>query len=189
MRKIAASLLLLTGVLVLAADSKPVPPSIEVMAAYPKISSFAVSPDGVHMAALEARGEERVILVWRTDALSKPPTVIGSQRMKVQRVQFIKNDTLAVTLWQPYDLRFGPTTKTFINKLFFTDLQGKNWREPLEQPVPRSEVQEIEQSISTPSILDTLVNDPRHVQLGTDPGRHLPGRGGHRQSHAHPACG
>jgi dipeptidyl aminopeptidase/acylaminoacyl peptidase len=164
------ALVLLAGVLVLAADSKPVPPTIDAMAAYRKMSSFTVSPDGVHLAALEARGEDRVILVWKTDALSRPPTVIGSSKMKIQAVQFIKNDTLAVSLWQPYDLRFGPTTKTFINKLFFTDLEGKNWREPLEQPVPRSELQEIEQSISTPAILDALPNDPRHVLVVNNTG-------------------
>jgi dipeptidyl aminopeptidase/acylaminoacyl peptidase len=169
-RTAITSVLLLSGVLSLAAGSKPVPPTIEALAAYPKMSSFTVSPDGRHLAALEARGEDRVIVVWQTDALSKAPTVIGSEKMKIQRVQFIKNDTLAVSLWQPYDLRFGPTTKTFINKLFFTDLTGKNWREPLEQPVARSEVQEIEQSISTPAILDTLPNDPRHVLVVNNTG-------------------
>ena len=66
-------------------------------------------------------------------------------------------------MWQPYDLRFDGTTKTFIYKLFFTDLAGKNWREPLPQPVPRSKVQEIEQSLSNPGILDVLQNDPDHV--------------------------
>jgi dipeptidyl aminopeptidase/acylaminoacyl peptidase len=163
MRTTLASVLLLACTLGLAADTKPVAPSVAVLAAFPKMSSFTVSPDGMHIAALEARGEERVILVWKSNALSTPPTVIGSEKMKLQRVQFIKNDTLAVTLWQPYDLRFGATTKTFITKLFFTDLQGKNWREPLQQPVPRSEIQEIEQSLSQPAILDTLTNDPKHV--------------------------
>lgn len=155
---------------VIPAEGKPAVPSIDVLAAYPRMSGFTVSPDGTRMAALEARGENRVILVWKTDELSKPPTVIGSEKMKIQRVQFIKNDTLAVSMWQPYDLRYEGTTKTFINKLFFTDLAGKEWREPLPMPVPRSKEQELEQSISQPVILDLLPNDPRHVLVVNDVG-------------------
>ncbi|MFO1504267.1 MAG: prolyl oligopeptidase family serine peptidase [Steroidobacteraceae bacterium] len=171
MRKfIAVVSLLLAAPPAFVAEGKPVPPSIAVLAAYPKMSGFTVSPDGAHLAAMEARGEDRVILVWKTDALSAPPTVIGSTKMKLQRVEFIKNDTLAVTLWQPYDLRFDNTTKTFISKLYFTDLAGKNWREPLQQPVPRSKVQEIEQSLSSPSVLDDLPNDPANVLVVNNTG-------------------
>jgi acetyl esterase/lipase len=145
------------------AQSRPPVPSIETLAAYPKMSGFSVSPDGRHLAALEGRGEDRVILVWRTDDLAMPPTVVGSKVMKIRGVSFVKNDTLAVALWQPYDLRFDKTTKTFANKLFFTDLQGRQWREPLELPRPRSDTEELEQSISEPTILDELPNDPDHV--------------------------
>jgi dipeptidyl aminopeptidase/acylaminoacyl peptidase len=169
-RTYIAAALLLVASLVHAADGKPVAPSIDVLAAYPKMSGFTLSPDGRHLAALEGRGEDRVILVWKTDALSAPPTVLGSAKMKIQRIEFIKNDTLAVTLWQPYDLRFDNTTKTFISKLFFADLEGKNWREPLQQPVPRSKVQEIEQSISSPAILDALPNDPANVLVVNNTG-------------------
>jgi dipeptidyl aminopeptidase/acylaminoacyl peptidase len=169
-RTLLTAALLLVAPAAHVADGKPVAPSIAVLAAYPKMSGFTVSPDGRHMAAMEARGEDRVILVWKTDALSSPPTVIGSTKMKLQRVAFIKNDTLAVTLWQPYDLRFESTTRTFISKLFFTDLAGKDWREPLQQPVPRSKVQEIEQSISAPAILDNLPNDPANVLVVNNTG-------------------
>src|SRR5512132_3486539 len=115
------------------AYAKPSAPPIEKLAAYPKMSSFTLSPDGKHLAALEGRGEDRVILVWKTDALDKPPTVIGSQRMKVQGVQFIKNDLLAVSMWQPYDLRLDELTKRFISKLFITALEGRKWNEPMPQ--------------------------------------------------------
>jgi dipeptidyl aminopeptidase/acylaminoacyl peptidase len=169
MRTAIASLLLATGV-ALAADTGPVPPSIETLAAFPKMSAFTVSPDGKHLAALEARGEDRVILVWSTDALSQKPTVIGTKNMKFRSVQFIKDDTLAVSLWQPFDLHFDRTTKTFINKFYFTDLEGKDWREPLPQPLARSQTEEIEQSLSDPTILDSLPNDPRHVLVVNDTG-------------------
>lgn len=156
--------------LAIAADTKPAIPSIETLSAYPVMSNFTVSPDGTHVAALEGRGEDRVILVWDTAVLSKPPTVIGSKQMKIRRVQFIKNDTLAVSMWQPFDLHFDKTTKTFAFKLYFTDLEGKNWHEPLPQQAAKSEVEEIEQSLSDPTVLDDLPNDPEHVLIVNDVG-------------------
>ncbi len=82
-----------------AAHAKPAAPSIAQLAAFPRMASFSIAPDGKHLAALEARGEDRVILVWKTDELDKPPTAIGTQRMKITSVQFIKNDMLAVTMY------------------------------------------------------------------------------------------
>lgn len=145
------------------AEVKPAAPSIAQLAAFPKMSGFTVSPDGAHIAALEARGEDRVILVWRSDALTTPPTVIGSQSMKIQAVTFVKDDVLGVSLWQPYDLKFESTTKTFIGKFYLTDLQGKDWRDPLPLPRPRTSIEETEQSLSNPTLLDPLVNDRDHI--------------------------
>ena len=53
--------------------------------------------------------------------------------------------------------------KTFISKLFITDLQGKNWNEPLPLPRAMSRAQELEQSLTNPTVLDTLPNDPDHI--------------------------
>ncbi|MFO1402730.1 MAG: prolyl oligopeptidase family serine peptidase [Steroidobacteraceae bacterium] len=154
-----------------AADTaRPTPPSIETLAAYPAMSSFTVSPDGRHIAALEARGEDRVVLVWDAGLLSIAPTVIGTKQMKFVRVQFIKNDTLAVFVWQPIDLHFDKVTKTFAYKLYLTDLQGRNWREPLPRAAAKSELEETEQALSEPTILDTLPNDPDHVLVVNDIG-------------------
>ncbi len=153
-----------------ATETRPTPPTIEAMAAFPAMWGFSLSPDGHHLAALEGRGEDRTILVWDTDALANKPTVIGSRQMKVLSVAFIKNDVLAVRMWQPFDLHFDKTTKTFVTKLYFTDLAGKDWREPLQQSAARSEVEEIEQAIADPSILDSLPNDPEHVLVVNDIG-------------------
>jgi pimeloyl-ACP methyl ester carboxylesterase len=153
-----------------AAHAKPALPSIEQLAAFPKMSSFTLSPDGKHLAALEARGEDRVILVWKTDAIDKPPTAIGSSRMKMQGVQFIKNGLLAVTMWQPFDLRADTVTKQFLTKLFITDLEGKNWKEPMPQERAMSRAEQLRQSLSNPTVLDTLPNDPDHVLLINDAG-------------------
>jgi pimeloyl-ACP methyl ester carboxylesterase len=164
MRKSAS--LFLTFLLPLAAYSAtPSVPSIEAMAAYPAMASFSISPDGKHLAALEARGEDRVVLVWDATNLAAPPTTIGTQKMKFQQVVFLKNDTLLVLLWQPIDAHTDKTVKTFTSKIFLTDLQGRLWREPLQQGISRSEVDDVERALTAPTVLDPLVNDPTHALL------------------------
>ena len=150
--------------------AKPTVPSLEQLAAFPKMSGFSLSPDGQHLAALEGRGEDRVILVWKTDALNKAPTVIGSSKMKISGVQFIKNDLLAVSMWQPYDARTDKVIKTFINKLFLTDLEGKNWNEPMQQDRAMSYAADRARALSNPTVLDTLPNDPDHILVINDTG-------------------
>ena len=152
----------------------PQRPSIEQLAAFPQYSSFTISPDGAHIAALRADGEERVIAVWKTDALDKPPTMFGSAKMKIAGVSFIKNNRLAVTLWQTYDLRADRLYKTFLNKLMITDLTGSVWNEPLPQPRAESRAAELAQARSNPTVLDQLPNDPHHIlvvnNVGSDAG-------------------
>ena len=145
------------------AAATPQRPSIEQLAAFPEFSGFSLAPDGKHIAALRGKGEERVIAVWKTDALDQAPTLIGSQRMKITGVSFIKDDRLAVTLWQPHDLRLDRLTKTFISKLMITDLEGKNWNEPITQPRATSRQQELEQSLTNSTVLSTLPNEPHHI--------------------------
>jgi dipeptidyl aminopeptidase/acylaminoacyl peptidase len=144
---------------------KPPVPTIEQLAAFPKMSQFEVSPDGKHLIAIEGRGEEQVILVWKTDALSAKPTVIGSTQMKIQSVDFLKNDVLGVSLWQPYDARFDGVTKTFVGKYYFTDLEGKNWREPLPLPRAKTDLDERIQAATSPDLADRLPNDPDNVLI------------------------
>lgn len=151
-----------------ATHAKPTPPTIEQLAAFPRMTSFTVSPDGKHLAALEGRGEERVILVWKTDELSKPPTAIGSSRMKITGVQFIKNDLLAVSMWQPYDARLDVVTKAFTTKLFITDLAGKAWNEAMPQERGMSRIQEKLRALANPAVLDSLPNDPDHILVVSD---------------------
>ncbi len=160
-----AMMLAATALIAAPALAKPSVPTIEQLAAFAKMSQFSVSADGKHLVALEARGEERVILVWDTNALSAKPTVIGSSQMKIASVAFLKNDVLGVTLWQPYDAKFDGITKTFLYKYFITDLQGKSWREPLPLPRPKTEIEERIQAISNPTVLDDLPNDPDHILL------------------------
>jgi dipeptidyl aminopeptidase/acylaminoacyl peptidase len=141
----------------------PARPSIEQLAAFPQYSGFTLSPDGQHIAALRANGEDRVIAVWRTDALDKAPTLIGASRAKIAGVQFIKDDRLAVSLWQPYDLKAVGGDKTFLSKLMITDLEGKDWNEPLPPPRATTREAELLQAITSPTVLDALPNDPHHI--------------------------
>lgn len=157
---IAAAALLASGH---ALADPPSRPSIEQLAAFPQYSSFTLSPDGKHVAALRANGEERVIAVWKTDAMNVAPTLIGAERMKISGVSFVKDDRLAVSLWQPYDLRADRVYKTFLNKLMITDLQGTTWNEPLPQPRATSRAMEVIQSRTSASVLDRLPNDPNHI--------------------------
>jgi dipeptidyl aminopeptidase/acylaminoacyl peptidase len=141
----------------------PQRPTIQQLAAFPEFSGFVLSPDGAHIAALRGRGEQRVIAVWGTDALDKAPTLIGSDQMKISGVSFIKNDKLAVSFWQPYDLRTDRLTKTFISKLMITDLEGKKWNEPLPVPRSSSRDEQLRQARTSPTVLDRLPNDPNHI--------------------------
>src|SRR5690606_5657567 len=84
---------------------------------------------------------------------------------------FIKNDRLAVVLTQPYDLRGGSVVKTFISKLMITDLEGKEWREPLPQPRAATREAELMQALSNPTVLDSLPNDPHHILVVNNTGR------------------
>lgn len=161
-----AALLIAPATSALAAEPGAAPiqvPTIEEMAAFPAYSSFTISPDGKHVAALEARGEDRVIVVWPTEDLKSKPRVLGSKDMKIASVRFIKSDRLAVTLWQPYDMRFDGVTKTFVYKLFITDLDGKKWTEPLQMGRTMSRLEEQVNAISVPEVLDTLPGDPDHI--------------------------
>ena len=141
----------------------PTQPTIEQLAAYPQYSGFTLSPDGTHIAALRGDGEDRVIAVWQTDALDKAPTLIGSAKMKINGVSFIKSDRLAVLLSQPHDLRSDRVTKHFLSKLMITDLQGKEWKEPMPQERANSRSEELMQALSNPTVLDRLPNDPNHI--------------------------
>ena len=142
------------------------PPTIQQMAALPAISNFAVSPDGKHVAALEARGDEQVILVWNMERPDEAPTAIGAANMRIRSVSFVKNNVLGVNLWQLYDSAGGGTTKIFLTKFMLTDLEGKNWRDPMTVMRTRSDGDEEYARLASPQLLDNLPNDPDNILLG-----------------------
>ena len=134
------------------------------------MTGFRLSPDGKHMIAIESQGDVRNVLVWKTDNLSAKPHVIGATSMRITSASFLKNDVLAVTLWQPYDARIeGSLTKTFINKLLITDLAGKEWKEPLESTeIGRTDATRRLSALSVPSVKSRMPRDPDHVIVESD---------------------
>lgn len=145
-------------------------PTEAQLSEYPRMTGFRLSPDGKHMIAVESQSDARNVLVWKTDNLAAKPQVIGATNMRILSASFVKNDVLAVTLWQPYDARIeGTLTKTFINKLLITDLEGKNWKEPLEAAdIARTDASRKLSALSVPSIKSRMLSDPDHVIVESD---------------------
>lgn len=145
-------------------------PTVEQIAQLPRMTGFELSPDGKHLIAVESRGDTRSILVWSTDNLSGKPHVIQSSAMGILSASFLKQDALAVTLWQPYDARLdGTLTKTFIHKLLITDLEGKTWKEPLESAaIAHTDEGKRLMALSRPSVLSRVPSDPDHIVVESD---------------------
>jgi dienelactone hydrolase len=153
------------------ADTLPIQvPTEAQLAEFPRMTGFRLSPDGKHLLAIESKGDTRNILVWKTDNLATKPTVIGSSAMQIQGANFLKNDMLSVTMMQPYDARIEDTlTKTFIYKLMVTDLQGKDWKEPLTSgEIIRDDVARRLATLAQPTIKSRLLSDPDHVIVESD---------------------
>lgn len=145
-------------------------PTVEQLAQHPRMTGFQLSPDGKHLLAIEGREDQRSVLVMKTDDLAARPRVINASKMRILSASFLKNDVLAVTLWQPYDARIGSElTKTFINKLLVTDLDGKDWREPLAPTdIARTDDTRRLAALAVPSVKSRMPSDPDHIVVESD---------------------
>ena len=144
-------------------------PTVAQLAQFPVMTGFQISPDGKHMVAVESAGDKRNILVWKLADLSAKPSVIGSNNMQVRSVSFLKNDMLQVVLMQPYDYRGDKLVKTFIEKLLFTDLEGKKWIEPMAAvEIARTEAAKVQAALANPSVLNRMAGDPDNIVLESD---------------------
>jgi len=144
-------------------------PTITQLAQFPAMSGFQISPDGKHMLAIESSGDTRNIVIWKTADLSAKPTVIGANNMQVRSASFLKNDMLQVTFTQPYDYRGDRLIKTFIEKLLFTDLEGKKWIEPMAAvEIARTESARTQAALANPSVLNRMPADPDNIVLESD---------------------
>ena len=143
----------------------PVPadaPSAKDLTRYALISNVAISRDGKHIAALTSGDGAKInISVWRTDALDKPPTIIGSTSMVFKGVSFVKNDRLRVTAMQPLT---NGSWKGHVQKVYFTDLDGKTWNSPLaDTGAAKTDSEAVERALANPLVVDNLPNDPKNV--------------------------
>ena len=144
-------------------------PTMAQLAQFPAMTGFQISPDGKHMLAIESAGDTRSILVWKLADLSVKPTVIGAKNMQIISASFLKNDMLQVNLRQPYDYRGDEFVKTFISKLLFTDLEGKNWIEPMASvEIARTGNAKVQAALANPSVLSRMAADPDHIVLESD---------------------
>lgn len=121
------------------------------------LRGVTISPDGKHIAgvAAGAAGRPPVIKVWDTSDMSKAPVVIGSARMRFDSVRFIKNDRLMIVASQP--VAVGANSDWFY-KVLFTDLEGKNFIEPLRAAF--SVVQ-----TAQAGFFSRLPSDPDHILM------------------------
>lgn len=151
------------------ADKPVSAPTVETLAQFPGMTGFQISPDGKHMIAVASEGDARSILVWKMADLSAKPTVIGAKNMQIRSASFLKNDMLQVTMFQRYDLRTDQLTKTFITKLLFTDLEGKEWVEPMATAeIARSDEAKLQAALANPTVLNRMMSDPDQIVLESD---------------------
>jgi len=144
-------------------------PTMAQLAQFPAMTGFQISPDGKHMIAIESAGDTRSILVWKLADLSVKPTVISAKNMQINSASFLKNDMLQVGLSQRYDYRGDQMVKTFIGKLLFTDLEGKNWVEPMASvEIARTADAKVQASLANPAVLSRMPADPDQIVLVSD---------------------
>ncbi|MFN3856498.1 MAG: alpha/beta hydrolase family protein [Caulobacter sp.] len=99
------------------------PPPAEAFGREPNITSVSLSPDGKHLAAVVSPdGKTRVIAIWKTDAMDKPPSTLGcGERQDCWSVSFVKNDRIYFTVRQTV---ISGEYKGHLFRSFFSDLSG-----------------------------------------------------------------
>jgi dipeptidyl aminopeptidase/acylaminoacyl peptidase len=138
-------------------------PSAWELTKAPTIGGLSLSPDGKHLAAVTSPdGISRYVSVWETANPSKPPKVLGAAKTDILGVAFIKNDRLGVRVQQLFTIG---STRTHIGKLLITDLEGKRWNSALPEKKSASATDDFRNSLGTASILNRLVDDPKHIMV------------------------
>lgn len=118
------------------------------------LTNAVMSPDGKHIAAVVAvKDSNPVVKVWNTSDLSKEPKVIGTKKMRIFSVSFIKNDALMITANQPVTTG---NDSDWHNKTLITDLEGKNWIEPMKGAFEEVQTSKIR-------LFNRLPSDKNHI--------------------------
>lgn len=155
--------LLVLPIVAARASGAPIP--IEALARFESVTSVNLSPDGKHVVGLFAAPGQRwpVISIWKADALEQPPVWIPSENMRPVLVDFIGNDRIWFVTEQEINRR---GTKTFTRKLYFTDLKGSRFDEPLKRGGATNDaVRNAEATGITVTIFNDELRDPNVVLL------------------------
>ena len=127
----------------------------------PAIQGLSLSPSGKHLVGIVSPdGDTRYIAIWETANPGKAPVILGAQKMRLMRAQFIKDDRLGVLAQQLFTVG---TQATHLQKIYITDLKGEKWTPAIPDQKARSEDEEFANKTSNPSILSSLPNDPKHI--------------------------
>jgi dipeptidyl aminopeptidase/acylaminoacyl peptidase len=173
LRPLAAALITAGMFLAAAAQARPqtTPMPTEAMTSYPALSSMRLSPDGKHLAAIVSEGENRVISVWRTEALNETPRRIAlggaalRKNVRFVQVDWIARDRLFIVADQPFTFSSGPEGKGYTALAFVSNIDGSGWAEPLAGPRARSDLERFADKFFDIRIIDDLPNDPDHVLI------------------------
>jgi dipeptidyl aminopeptidase/acylaminoacyl peptidase len=150
----------------IAAPAAAAPPSAEAFANRPTVNGLELSPDGKHIAGVVSPdGKQTFVAVWRTDAPSEPPKLTPAGRgQEIWLVDFVKNDRLIVYVQQLLDTSLGGgRTRTHIGRQLLMGLDGSNVLPLLPPTRGQSEVAEYLDALDTPSVIDLLPHEPRHI--------------------------
>ncbi len=145
-----------------AAWAEPKVPTAQDFGRAAAISDVSVSPDGKHIVALTSPDGDKVdISVWRTDALTERPAILGASHVRFIDVRFLKNDRLIVATVQP--LTVGVKKKHLI-KNYVTDLEGKAWTTLLpESRAGQMDEEQVYDRQADAEVISRLPLDPQFV--------------------------
>lgn len=104
------------------------PPPATAFAREQAIASVDLSDDGKRLLAVTSSdGKRRVLTIWDTSDITKPPFQVGSDpQSEIVSAQFVKNDRIFVTTQQLADFDpNGNRRRSFLTRTQVLDLQGK----------------------------------------------------------------
>lgn len=143
------------------------PPPATAFAREPAISSVDIAPDGRHIVAvISTDGVHRLVAIWKADALTEAPYIIGSddERAEVVGAQFIKNDRIFVTTQQLTD--FNPFSqrreRSYLTRTQVLTLEGRPARSSLSFDGLTSTQQQI---VGVGRLVSDLPADPENIMV------------------------
>ncbi len=166
-----------------AASSKPIP--IETLAKLPAVSNLSLSRDGDYMVGLIGQdGAEKLTLaVWDPRDLSKPPKLtspdgrvefIGAIALKAGKILVVARTKWTGALAGCGEGKRIGATKTYLTKIFVTDVDFSSFSEPFGGTSKRRDMSSFEkicsQIVGTGGIASDLPLDPDNIIISNSSG-------------------